>query len=583
MITWSSRQMMTCRLTFITIVFGAFSIFFFSTCDSLEASKYSFMKEATLAPPISYYDYIIVGGGTSGCSLTATLSEGARVLLLERGGAPYGRTDVEEMSKFGSNLDNMSTTASAQPFVSEDGVVNARARVLGGGSALNAGFYTRAGQSYVEQVGWDGSIVNESYSWVEKKVAFRPPMLQFQSAFRNGLYEVGIRPYNGFTYDHITGTKIGGTIFDNKGKRHTAADLLEYANVNTTTVYLYATAHRILFIRKGEYSGRPRAHGVVFTDLKGVKHKAYLKKGDKNEIIISAGALGSPQLLMLSGIGPEAHLKQFGIEVVVDQAMVGQGMADNPMNAVVIPSPSPVEVSLIQAVGITDFGTYIEAASSTNFANAIIHSYSTAFQTSQPSNINNAKLSTQDDQSDDSNTDPALSAGLILEKVIGPISSGYLKLKTKSPSDNPSVTFNYFKEKEDLTRCVRGMEIIIKVIESKSFSKFRYSDISVRDLLTTMVNLPLNRVARAGNDTEFTTLEQFCKDTVMTIWHYHGGCQVGKVVDKNYKVYNVSGLRVVDGSTFYDSPGTNPQATVMMLGRYMGRMILKQRNAVLQD
>ncbi|KAK9670503.1 hypothetical protein RND81_13G205600 [Saponaria officinalis] len=578
MMTWCSRQM-TC-LTFIaTIIFCALSILF-STCDTLQVPKYSFMKDATLAPPVSYYDYIIVGGGTSGCALAATLSEGARVLLLERGGAPYGRPDVEEMRKFGSNLDNFSSTASAQPFVSEDGVVNARARVLGGGSALNAGFYTRAGHRYVEQVGWDESLVNESYAWVEKKVAFRPPMLQFQTAFRNGLYEVGVRPYNGFTYDHITGTKIGGTIFDNKGKRHTAADLLEYAMPNTTNVYLFATVHRILFIRKGRYTQRPRANGVIFRDIKGSKHRAYLKQGDKNEIIISAGALGSPQILMISGIGPEAHLREMGIQVVMDHPNVGQGMADNPMNAVIIPSPSPVEVSLIQAVGITDFGTYIEAASSTNFANAIIHSYSTAFQTTQPSSINNNNPKQRIQQ----NEDETLSAGLILEKVIGPISSGYLKLKTKNPNDNPSVTFNYFKQPRDLSRCVRGMDTIIKVIESKSFSKFRYPDISIQDLLTTMVNLPLNRVPRAVNDTEsFTTLEQFCKDTVMTIWHYHGGCQVGKVVDKNYRVYNVSGLRVVDGSTLYDSPGTNPQATVMMLGRYMGRMILKNRNVASHD
>lgn len=56
-------------------------------------------------------------------------------------------------------------------------------------------------------------------------------------------------------------------------------------------------------------------------------------------------------------------------------------------------------------------------------------------------------------------------------------------------------------------------------------------------------------------------------DTVMTIWHYHGGCQVNRVVDRNYKVFGVDSLRVIDGSTFDYSPGTNPQATVMMLGR----------------
>jgi len=111
-----------------------------------------------------------------------------------------------------------------------------------------------------------------------------------------------------------------------------------------------------------------------------MKHKAYLKPGSKNEIIISAGAIGSPQLLMLNGIGPEAHLRKLGIRVLVDQPMVGQGMADNPMNAVMIPSPVPVEFSLSQAVGITEFDSYIEAISGTNFVNAIIHSIPTDAQ-----------------------------------------------------------------------------------------------------------------------------------------------------------------------------------------------------------
>lgn len=110
------------------------------------------------------------------------------------------------------------------------------------------------------------------------------------------------------------------------------------------------------------------AHGVVFTDSTGAKHRAYLKKGSNKEIIVSAGALGSPQLLMLSGVGPAEQLKAHNITVVLDQPMVGQGMTDNSMNAIYVPSPAPVEVSLIEVVGITNFGSYIEAASGSNFA-----------------------------------------------------------------------------------------------------------------------------------------------------------------------------------------------------------------------
>ncbi|ONI15184.1 hypothetical protein PRUPE_3G029300, partial [Prunus persica] len=62
-----------------------------------------------------------------------------------------------------------------------------------------------------------------------------------------------------------------------------------------------------------------------------------------------------------------------------------------------------------------------------------------------------------------------------------------------------------------------------------------------------------------------------------TIWHYHGGCQVGRVVDKGYRVLGIDSLRVIDGSMFYHTPGANPQATVMMLGRYMGQRIMHDR------
>ena len=77
--------------------------------------------------------------------------------------------------------------------------------------------------------------------------------------------------------------------------------------------------------------------------------------------------MGSPQLLMLSGVGPKDHLESLGIKVVLDKPLVGQGMSDNPMNAIYVPSPLPVETSLIQVVGITQFGSYIEAASGSLF------------------------------------------------------------------------------------------------------------------------------------------------------------------------------------------------------------------------
>jgi len=94
------------------------------------------------------YEYIIVGGGTAGCPLAATLSHNYTVLLLERGGSPYGNVNVSYMRNFHISLADTAPTSPAQPFISTDGVINARARVLGGGTCINAGFYTRASTRY---------------------------------------------------------------------------------------------------------------------------------------------------------------------------------------------------------------------------------------------------------------------------------------------------------------------------------------------------------------------------------------------------------------------------------------------------
>ncbi|GLJ17863.1 hypothetical protein SUGI_0312460 [Cryptomeria japonica] len=519
-------------------------------CSSAIPEEYKFMKEASSAAAEESYDYIIVGGGTAGCPLAATLSHNFSVLLLERGGSPYGNLNISRIENFQHTLADSSPGSPSQMFLSEDGVFNSRARVLGGGSCLNAGFYSRASPQYVKKMGWDGELVNRSYPWVEKIVAHEPALKPWQAAVRDALLEVGVKPYNGFTYDHMHGTKLGGTIFDKKGKRHTAADLLRYANGNGLTVLLHATVSRVFF---GKGKSSRSARGVIYRDAKGQKHVAYLKNR-MSEVIISAGALGSPQLLMLSGIGPADHLKSMGIPVLVDNKGVGKGMADNPMNAIFVPSTRPVHKSLLQVVGITKMGSYIEGSS--GFLTAVV-----------PMPKHYGALMNKDAE--------ILEGGFIMEKVKGPLSRGLLRLKNTNVEDNPSVSFNYFSHPQDLERCVKGIKIIEKMVQSKAFSVFNNANVSLSEIRAMSVERALNVIPKQFNDT--TSLEQFCKDTVNTIWHYHGGCRVGSVVDGSYRVFGTKALRVIDGSTFVSSPGTNPQATVMMLGRYMGVMIARER------
>ncbi|CAI9286294.1 unnamed protein product [Lactuca saligna] len=525
------------------------------------------------------FDYIVVGGGTAGCPLATTLSRNYSVLLLERGGVPFANINVSLLSNFHLTLVDTSPASASQFFVSTDGVFNARARVLGGGTSINAGFYTRASTSYVKRVGWDAKLVNESYPWVEKQIVHEPVFEPWQRAVRDGLLEVGISPNNGFTYDHVYGTKIGGTIFDKYGRRHTAAELLASGNSQNLHVLIHARVQKILFDTTGK---KPRAIGVIFKDENGVNHEAFISRRRKSEIIVTCGAIGSPQMLLLSGIGPKEDLKKLNISVVQDNKFVGKHISDNPLNTIFVPLNRPVKQSLIETVGITKMGVYIEASSGYSQSPDSIHCHHgvASAEIGQLSTIPPKRRTQEAIEAFKRNKKDlpheAFHGGFILAKLAYPRSKGHLRLNNTNPDDNPIVTFNYFSHPKDLQKCMKGIKIVEKLVRSKHFLNYTKCDKQTLDKLLNMsVTANVNMIPKHTNDTK--SLKQFCKDTVITIWHYHGGCHVGQVVNKDYKVRGVHRLRVIDGSTFRQSPGTNPQATVMMLGRYMGVKILRDR------
>ncbi|VFQ95718.1 unnamed protein product [Cuscuta campestris] len=505
-----------------------------------------FTKDATLANATAgHYDYIVIGGGTAGCALAATLSTSVKVLLLQRGGLPYINPNATHQSGFAYTYFDMSPASAAQQFVSADGVRLVRGRILGGGSAINVGYYSRASKEEVSEAGWDPHLVNESYMWVERKLTFRvKTLLEWQAAVKDRLVEAGVVPYNRGTYEHLEGTKIGNSICDENGYRHSAADLLDYADDTKITLYLHVVVHQILF--KIPSPGRkPIAYGVFFKDSKGNGHTAFLNGGPNSEIILSAGAIGSPQLLMLSGIGPSDHLKSHGIDVILDQQMVGQRMADNLLSRILVPSIKPVETSFSDVVGITHSGNYIETLSGL----ALVPE---AIQVLMQAGINM------------SFPDMKMQGGALFSKVNKTFSEGHLELKNRDPNDNPTVTFNYFKDSRDLQTCVRGMEVIKKVFESHAFASLRNPSSSFQSILNLAATIPINQ--RPKHHRKSISFEQFCVENVFSMCHYHGGCRVDSVVDRDYKVIGVDALRVVDASTFFSAPGTNPQATIMMLG-----------------
>ncbi|GFZ04385.1 glucose-methanol-choline (GMC) oxidoreductase family protein [Actinidia rufa] len=393
-----------------------------------------FVFNATQMPSEDHYDYIIVGGGTAGRA-SSTLSP-----------------------------TSTPTPRRAQPFTSEDGVPNARGRVLGGSSAINAGFYSRADQEFYARSGvnWNLRVVNQSYDWGREGYCISAEAQELAIGYPRRV--------------------VGGR----SGNRRSAADLLSYAKSSNIRVAVHASVERVILASSSR---------------------------EKGEVILCAGAIGSPQLLLLSGIGPRPYLSSWGIPVVHHLPYVGQFLYDNPRNGISFVPPIPLEHSLIQVVGITDSGAYLEAASNiVPFASPVrsvfIHNPSSPLY---------------------------FTVATIMEKITGPLSIGSLRLASTDVRINPIVRFNYFSNPEDLEKCVNGTRKIGDVLRSRSMEEFKYQEwLGDRDFRYVGPALPVDQ----SND---LLMGDFLQE---------------------------------DGEYYLALPwwlpcreGTNPQATVLMLGR----------------
>ncbi|CAL8078423.1 unnamed protein product [Prunus armeniaca] len=494
------------------------------------------------------YDYIIVGGGTAGCPLAATLSANYSVLVLERGTLPTEYPNVLTSDGFIYNLQQEDDGQTpVERFVSGDGIDNVRGRVLGGTSMINAGVYVRANTSFFNQTGieWDMDLVNKTYDWVEDTIVFKPDFQFWQNLTRTAFLEIGILPDNGFSLDHIEGTRLTGSTFDNNGTRHASDELLNKGDPNNLRVAVHAAVEKIIF---SSNSSGVTAVGVVYTDSNGTSHRAFVR--GKGEVILSAGALGTPQLLLLSGVGPESYLTSLNISVVASHPYVGQYLNDNPRNFINILPPNPIEASTVTVLGIkSDF--YQCSLSSLPFDTPPFSLFPT---TSYPL--------------------PNQTFAHIVSKVPGPLSAGNLTLQSSyNVSVAPNVKFNYYSDPVDLTHCVSGMKNIGVFLSTDALKPYKVEDLPGIDGFN-ILGTPLPE-----NQTDDAAFEKFCRDTVASYWHYHGGAIVGKVIDGNFRVTGINALRVVDGSAFPSTPASHPQGFYLMLGRYVGTKIVQERSA----